>query len=193
MWQETIKILEKKTGNNFFDLSCSNFPLDMSLEARETEAKMNCWDLIKTKTYTVKEIISKTKRQPMEWEKIFANDISNKGLVSKIYEEVIKLNIPKTNNPGKKWAEVIDTFPKKTFKWLTETWKDAQHHSSSGKYKSKPQWDSTSHLSEWLTLTTQATTDVGEDAEQEDLFCIVGGSASWCSHSGKQYGGSSKT
>ena len=45
---------------------------------------------------------------------------------------------------------------------------------------------------EWLTLTTQATTDVGEDAEKEDLFCIVGGNASWCSHSGKQYGGSSK-
>ena len=50
----------------------------------------------------------------------------------------------------------------------------------------------TSHLSEWLTLTTQATTDVGEDVEKEDLFCIVGGNASWCSHSGKQYGGSSK-
>ena len=47
------------------------------------------------------------------------------------------------------------------------------------------------YQSEWLTLTTQATTDVGEDAEKEDLFCIVGGNASWCSHSGKQYGGSS--
>ena len=46
--------------------------------------------------------------------------------------------------------------------------------------------------SEWLTLTTQATAYVGEDAEKEDLFCIAGGNASWCSHSGKQYGGSSK-
>ena len=43
-----------------------------------------------------------------------------------------------------------------------------------------------------LTLTTQATTDVGKDVEKEDLFCIVGGNVSWCSHSGKQYGGSSK-
>ena len=41
-------------------------------------------------------------------------------------------------------------------------------------------------------LTTQATTDVGEDVEEEDVFCIVGGNASWCGHSGKQYGGSSK-
>ena len=50
----------------------------------------------------------------------------------------------------------------------------------------------TLHLSEWVTLTTQATTDVGKDAEKEELFCIVGGNAGWSSHSGKQYGGSSK-
>ena len=48
------------------------------------------------------------------------------------------------------------------------------------------------HPSEWLTLTTQATTDVGEDAGKEDLFCTAGGNANQCSHSGKQYRGSSK-
>ena len=42
------------------------------------------------------------------------------------------------------------------------------------------------------SLTTQATTDVGEDVEREALFCTAGGNANWCSHSGKQYGGSSK-
>ena len=41
-------------------------------------------------------------------------------------------------------------------------------------------------------ITTEATTDVGEDAERQDFFCTVGGNASWCSHSGKQYGGASK-
>ena len=77
--QEAIKILEEKTGKNLFDLSHSNFLLNMSLEARETKAKMNYWDLIKIKIFsTVKETISKTKRQLTEWEKIFANDISDK-------------------------------------------------------------------------------------------------------------------
>ena len=94
--QETIKTLEEKTGNNLFDLGHSNFLLNTSLEARETKAKMNYQDLIKTKSFcTVKETISKTKRQLMEWEKIFANDISDKGLVSKMSKELIKLNTKK--------------------------------------------------------------------------------------------------
>ena len=66
---------------------------------------MNYWDLIKIKSFcTAKETISKTKRQLTEWEKIFANGISDKGLVSKIYKELIKLNTQKTNNPVKKRA-----------------------------------------------------------------------------------------
>ena len=85
--QEDIKILEEKTGNNRFDHGHSNFLLDTSPEARETKANMNHWDFIKTKIFcTVRQTISKTKRQPTEWEKIFANDISDKGLVSKIYK-----------------------------------------------------------------------------------------------------------
>ena len=73
---------------------------------RETKAIMNYWDLIKIKSLcTVKETISKTERQRTEWEKILANDISDKGLVSTIYKELTKLNTQKTNNPVRKWAE----------------------------------------------------------------------------------------
>ena len=62
----------------------------MSPDARETKPKMNYWDLIKIKSFcTVKETINKTKRQPMEWEKILANDIADKGQISKIDEEFI--------------------------------------------------------------------------------------------------------
>ena len=85
--EKTIKTLEEKTGHNLFDLSPSNFLLDPSPKAREIKEKMNSWDLIKIKTFcTAKETINKTKRQLTEWEKIFANDISDKGLVSKIYK-----------------------------------------------------------------------------------------------------------
>ena len=55
------------------------------------------------------ETISKTKRQPKEWEKIFAKDISDKWLVSKIYKELIKLNTQKRSNPVKKWAKDMNT------------------------------------------------------------------------------------
>ena len=103
--QEAIKILEEKAGNNLLDLTHSNFLLNASPEAKETKAKMNYWDLIKIKTCTEKETISKTKRQPLEWEKMCANDISDKGLVSKIYKELIKLNTQTTNNPVKKWTK----------------------------------------------------------------------------------------
>ena len=91
--QEAIKILEEKAGKNFFDLGRSNFLLNTFPEARETKAKVNYWDLIKIKCFcTAKERISKTKRQLMEWEQIFANDISDKRLVSKIYKELTKLH-----------------------------------------------------------------------------------------------------
>jgi len=59
---ETIKIREETTGNNFFDISCTIIFLDLSPEARETKAKINCWDYIKIKSlYTAKETINKTK------------------------------------------------------------------------------------------------------------------------------------
>ena len=100
--QEAIKILKEKTGKNLFDLGCGNFLLNKSPDARETKAKMNYWDLIKMKSFcTAKETISKTKRQPTEWEKIFSNVISDTGLVSKISKELIKLNTQKAYNSVK--------------------------------------------------------------------------------------------
>ena len=103
---ETIKTLEKNPGSNFFDISYSNIFLDVSPEAREIKAKINYWDYTKIKGFcTAKETVKKTKRQPTEWENIFANDATDKRLVSKIYKELLKLNTRETNKQIKKWAE----------------------------------------------------------------------------------------
>ena len=68
----------------------------------EIKTKVNKWDLIKLKSFlTAKETISQVKRQPSEWEKIRANETTDKGLISKIYKQLIQLNTRKTNNPKK--------------------------------------------------------------------------------------------
>ena len=70
----------------------------------EIKTKVNKWDLIKLKSFcTAKQTISKVKRQPSEWEKIIANETTDKGLISKIYKELIQLNTRKVNNPIKEW------------------------------------------------------------------------------------------
>ena len=75
----------------------------------EIKAKRNKWDLLKLKSFcTAKETISKMKKQPTNWEKIFANDVTNKGLVSKIYKQLTRLNNIKTNNSIDKWAEKLN-------------------------------------------------------------------------------------
>ena len=72
----------------------------------EIKTKINKWDLMKLQSFcTAKETINKMKRQHSEWEKIFANESTEKGLISKIYKQLIQLNIKETNNPIQKWAE----------------------------------------------------------------------------------------
>ena len=64
------------------------------------KTKINKWNLIKLESFcTAKETLNKTKRHPTEWEKIFANESSHKGLISKIYKHLLQLNTKKTNNP----------------------------------------------------------------------------------------------
>ena len=69
----------------------------------EIKTKVNKWDLIKLKSFcSAKETVSKVKREPSEWEKIIANETTDKGLIFKIYKQLIQLNTRKTNNLIKK-------------------------------------------------------------------------------------------
>ena len=73
------------------------------------KTKINKHGLIKLKSFcTAKETISKVKRQPSEWEKIIANEATDKQLISKIYKQCIQLNGRKTNNPIKKWKKDLN-------------------------------------------------------------------------------------
>ena len=73
----------------------------------EIKTKINKWDLLKC-FCTAKKTINKTKRQHTDWEKIFANDVTDKRLVSKIYKQLMTLNSIKTNNHAEKWVEDLN-------------------------------------------------------------------------------------
>ena len=73
----------------------------------EIKTKVNKWGLIKLKRFcAAKETISKVKRQPLEWEKIIANETTDRGLISKIYKQLIQLNARKTNNKSKSGKKI---------------------------------------------------------------------------------------
>ena len=86
--RDTIKFLEENIGRKISDIPSSTIFTDMPPKARDIKERINKWDLIMMKTfYTAKESI-KMKRDPTVWENIFANDTSDKGLISKIYKQL---------------------------------------------------------------------------------------------------------
>ena len=90
-------LLHQSISKIFSDINRTNVFLGQFPKAIEIKAKINKWDLIKLISFcTTKETINKTKRQPMDWEKIFANDATDKGLISKIYKQLILFSNKKT-------------------------------------------------------------------------------------------------
>ena len=120
---ETIKLLEENIGKTLSDINHSRILYDPPPRILEIKAKINKQDLVKLKSFcTIKETISKVKRQPSDWEKITANKATDKGLISEIYKQLLQLNSRKINDLIKKWAkELNNIFPKKTYRWLTNT------------------------------------------------------------------------
>ena len=89
--------VKENIGRPLSDINHSIIFLNLSSSIMEIKAKINKWGLLKLKNFcTAKETINKMKRQPTDWEKIFANDVTDKGLVSKINKELMTLNSIKT-------------------------------------------------------------------------------------------------
>ena len=100
---DTIKLLEENIGRTLFDINHSKIFFDPPPTVMKIKTKINKWDLTKLKSFcTAKETIKKMKRQPSEWEKIFANEATDKGLISKVYKQLIQLNIKKNKQPKEK-------------------------------------------------------------------------------------------
>ena len=106
---KTINVLEENIGRILDDINQSKILYDPPPSVMEIKIKVNKWDMIKLKSFcTAKKTISKVKRQPSEWEKIIANETTDKGLISKICKQLIQLNTRKTNNPIKKWEKDLN-------------------------------------------------------------------------------------
>ena len=144
----------------------------------EIKAKINKWDPIKLKSFcTTKETISKVKRQPSEWEKIIANEATDKELISKIYKQLLQLNSRKINDPIKKWAKELNRhFSKEDIQMANRDMKRCSTSliiremqiKTTLKYHLKP--------AEWL-LSKSLQINAGEGAEKKEPSYTVGGNA----------------
>ena len=89
-------------GKTHFDINHSKIFFDPPPRVMEIKTKINKWDLMKLKSFCkAKETINKMKRKPSEWEKIFANESMDKGLISKIYKQPMQLNMKKQTTQTK--------------------------------------------------------------------------------------------
>ena len=119
---EIIKLLEENIGGTLYDIRQSKVLYDPPPRVLEIKTKVNKWDLIKCKSFcTAKETISKVKRQPSEWEKIIANETTDKGLISKIYKQLIQLNARKTTTQSQQWEKDLNRHFSKEDIQMTDT------------------------------------------------------------------------
>jgi hypothetical protein len=111
---ETLKLVQKRAGNTLEAIGIGKDFLNRTPAAQQLRERIDKWDYMKFKSFcSTKEMVSKLKRPLTEWEKIFASYTSDKGLITRIYRELKKLNSPKINEPIKKWTtELNRTFSK---------------------------------------------------------------------------------
>jgi hypothetical protein len=109
---KTLKLVQERARNTLKAVSIGKGFLSRTPAAQQQRERMDKWDYIKVKRFcTTSEMVSILKRPPTEWEKIFASYTSDKGVITRIYRQLKKLNSPNINEPIKKWTiELNRTF-----------------------------------------------------------------------------------
>ena len=173
---ETIKLLEENIGRTPNDMNQSNILYAPPPRAMEIKTKVNKWDQIKLQSFcTAKETKSKVKRQPSGWDKIIANETTDKRLLSKIYKQLIQLNTRKTNNPMKKWGKDLNRHVSEVIQMAN---KHMKRYSTSliireMQIKTTMRYHLT--LVRWPSSKGLQTINAGEGVEKREHFCIPGG------------------
>jgi hypothetical protein len=133
-------LVQKRVGNTLEIIGIGKNILNGTLAAQQLRDSIDKWDLIKLKSFcSTKEMVSKLKRPPTEWEKVFVSYTLDKGLITRIYRELKKLNSPKINEPIKKWAsEPNRTFSKEEVQMAKKHMKKCSPSLAIRKCKLKP-------------------------------------------------------
>jgi hypothetical protein len=106
---EIMKLIEEKVGKSIEDMGTGEKFLNRTAVAGAVRSRINKWDLIKLQSFCkAKDTVNKTKRPPTDWESIFTNPKSDRGLMSNIYKELKKVDSRKSNNPIKKWVTELN-------------------------------------------------------------------------------------
>ena len=106
---DTLKLIEEKVGKSLEDTSTEEKFLNRTSMACAIRSRIDKWDFIKLQSFCkAKDTVNKTKRPPTDWERIFTNPKSDRGLISNIYKELKKLDSRNSNNPIKIWGTEIN-------------------------------------------------------------------------------------
>ena len=170
-----------------FGISLTSLQAKLCTKTKLLMTKVNKWDLTRLKSFCIsKETINKTKRQPTEQEKIFANELNNKGLISKIYKQLMQLNMKKETTQSKNWVEDLNRhFSKELIQMAKKHMKRCStsliiremHIKTTVRYH--------------LTLVRMAIINKSPNNRLERVWepsYIIGGYVNWYSQYGEQYG-----